>query len=86
MLDGQWMLVHNMTRPESMAEFELYDQRTDPLHQNDVAGDNREVVERLAAKMTAWKTEAESARIEEADPGTLDADELERLRSLGYVN
>ena len=40
-----------------------------------------------AAKITAWKSMAESERVAaDADLVDLDAAELERLRSLGYVN
>ncbi len=88
MLEGQWMLVHHVRRPENVAEFELYDHTADPLHQHDVAAENPEVVERLAPKIIAWKSKAEAERI--ADDavlgGELDAAELERLRGLGYIN
>ena len=41
----------------------------------------------VASKISGWKALAESQRIEdEVDLEGLDADELERLRALGYVN
>ena len=87
MLDGHWMLVHNFRKPAGIAEFELYDQRTDPLHQPDVAGDNPEIVERLAAKIVAWRKQTNNDRVvADEDLEGLDADELKRLRALGYVN
>ena len=85
-LDG-WRLIHNVTRNEDEPEYELYDQRADPLSLRDITGDHPEVVERLAAALERWRRRADAARLpadaELAD--TLSADELDRLRSLGYL-
>lgn len=82
--DG-WKLIRNGRRPESWPEFELYDYVNDPLDQSDVAADNPEVVEQLAAELDAWLEQALAAKIEEASTDDMSPDELARLRSLGYI-
>jgi arylsulfatase A-like enzyme len=86
----QWegyKLIHNTQRPSGMPEFELYDARTDPLDQHDVAAEHPQVVERLAGMLADWKRAAEASRLptDDAAAAALDPEELERLRSLGYV-
>ena len=85
-VDG-YKLVHNIDRPEGVPEFELYDHRIDPLDQNDIADENPEIVERLSQQLADWHQWAQANALPtdaEATEG-LDAEELERLRSLGYV-
>jgi arylsulfatase A-like enzyme len=85
-LDG-YKLIHNVERPEDTPEFELYDHRQDPLDQHDIASENPEIVERLSQQLEGWKAWASAHALptnDEAMEG-LDAEELERLRSLGYV-
>ena len=84
--DG-WRLIHNVTRDEDEPEYELYDHAQDPLNLTDVAADHPEVVARLAADLERWRRRSEAARLpaDDALAGTLSADELERLRSLGYL-
>ncbi len=84
---GEWKLIHNVRRPDGAPEFELYDHLRDPLDREDVAASHPEVVRDLAARLTALRAEAEAARIKpdsEAADG-LSAEDLERLRSLGYI-
>ena len=86
---GGYKLVRNFERSdESVPEFELYDHRQDPLDQVNIASANREIVERLAQQLEGWHRWALDRTLpsdaEEADG--LDAEELERLRSLGYLN
>ena len=82
-----WKLIRNVNHPGDAAEHELYSHAADPLDQQDVAGDNPEVVERLSGELDKWLAWAESLELPtdaEATEG-LDAAELERLRSLGYI-
>ena len=86
-LDG-WKLVQNVGAPESRSEYELYDHVSDPLDLTDVAGENPDVVQRLAAELSTWREWALSLR---PPPDTdaiegLSAEEIARLRSLGYIN
>ncbi len=66
--------------------YELYNHTEDPINLNDLAEQEPETVERLARLMENWRAEATNARLDDAVANaTLDAAELERLRSLGYV-
>ena len=71
----------------SRETLDLYDHRKDPLDQNDIASENPEMVERLSKQLDDWRAWALANKLPtnaEATEG-LDAAELERLRSLGYV-
>jgi hypothetical protein len=85
-LDG-FKLVHNTRRPDGRPEFELYDARGDALNLADVAASHPEVVERLARSLAAWREAvADAALASDAEASQeLSPAELERLRSLGYV-
>ena len=85
-VDG-YKLIHNVERPDGFPEYELYDHRQDPLDQNDIASENPEIVERLSKQLDDWHAWALANKLPtdaEASEG-IDAAELERLRSLGYV-
>jgi arylsulfatase A-like enzyme len=86
-VDGDWKLIHNRIRAEGAPEFELYDAGRDPLNLNDVASEHPDVVARLARLLEGWKQMADAARLKpdsEAGQG-LSQEELQRLRSLGYI-
>jgi arylsulfatase A-like enzyme len=85
-LEG-WKLVHHPRRPAGRPEFELFDRRQDPLDQKDLAAQHPDIVERLAKELQAWRKRAESMRLKPDSQlaGTLSAEELERLRALGYI-
>jgi arylsulfatase A-like enzyme len=87
LIEGRWKLVHNAVRADDKPEFELFDFYEDPLDRRDLARDNAEVVARLAKELEAWKAKARAARLKADDEAaaSLSAAELERLRSLGYV-
>ncbi|MEM9556764.1 MAG: sulfatase [Acidobacteriota bacterium] len=83
--DG-WKLIHHSVRPEGVPEFELFDHRADPLDQKDLASENPEIVERMAEQLATWRERAERERLRgDVAPATADDGELDRLRSLGYV-
>jgi arylsulfatase A-like enzyme len=85
--DGDWKLIDNRKRSGATPATELYDRRGDRAEQNDVAAAHPDVVKRLASELAAWKTRAEAARLapESETNKTLKPEDLERLRSLGYV-
>lgn len=85
-IDGGWKLIHNVTREEGWPEYELFDHVDDPLNLHNVAGDNPEVVQRLAQKLDEWLEMALAAKIDpdESLEG-LSPEELSRLRALGYI-
>lgn len=84
-VDG-WKLIRNHPAPEGINEYELYDHRADPLNRNDLAADQPERVREIAALLEDWQQHALAERLDDASmEGTLDDQELERLRSLGYL-
>ena len=86
-VDGQWKLIHNTIRPQGGPEFELYDFVNDPLDKTDVAAQHPEVVARLSKALGGWKDMAVAARLKPDSEATkhLSPEQLQRLRSLGYV-
>ncbi|HET6303985.1 MAG TPA: sulfatase-like hydrolase/transferase [Myxococcota bacterium] len=85
-LDG-WKLVHNTERSDGAPEYELFDARGDPLDRTDLAAQHPERVAKLAAALAEWRTRVAEVRLEIDAAGAEDLgpEELERLRSLGYV-
>ncbi|PYQ21065.1 MAG: hypothetical protein DMF81_16640 [Acidobacteria bacterium] len=86
-VSGGWKLIQNTKRPEGRTEFELYDHARDPLDKSDVAAVHPDVVAALAKKLEAWRTMAAAARLKpDAETAkSLSKEELDRLRSLGYI-
>ncbi len=85
-LDG-WKLIHNPKRASGKPEYELYEERKDPLDQINLATQHPEIVNRLAKELAAWRIKASAERLKpdaESSIG-LSQEELERLRSLGYI-
>ena len=82
-----WKLIHNVRKPDDFPEYELFDHHNDPLNLKDLAPENPEVVERLSQQLEQWHEQALAARLPSDDEfkGGLSAQELERLRSLGYI-
>ena len=87
-LDG-WRLIHNakVAEDDTGPEFELYHHETDPLSLDDVAEQNPDLVEHLGKELERWRQRADVARLQSDEElsSTLSADELKRLRSLGYL-
>jgi arylsulfatase A-like enzyme len=81
----RFKLVQNRT--EGFPPFELYDWRADPLNQKDLAVAEPEVVKRMAAELDAWRRRAEAQKLpaDTAVAGAMSAEELQQLRSLGYI-
>lgn len=87
MVSEGWKLVKNLEFKEGTRNtWELYDHVEDPLNLNDIAEDNPEVVERLAKVLEDWHAQATAQKVEPDDDADLSAEELNRLRALGYVN
>jgi arylsulfatase A-like enzyme len=85
-LDG-WKLVHHLRRPAGRPEFELFQRRSDPLDLSDVAAQHPDIVARLSRDLQAWRKHAEAMEVthDAAQAKAVSAEELERLRALGYV-
>ena len=96
-IDGRWKLVWNEGAGESgrtdrkgepiaLPEYELYDHAADPLNLDDVSADHPEEVERLAPALERWRSWAREQKLDESQAtAEMSAEELEQLRSLGYV-
>lgn len=86
-IDGNWKLIHNKVRPPEKPEYELYEFPKDRFDQKNVAADHPDVVQRLSKALSGWHTMATAARLKPDTETTkaLSAEELQRLRSLGYV-
>jgi arylsulfatase len=86
-VEGDWKLIHNVARPPEKPEFELFRFYEDPLDQRNLAAQQPAVVQRLAQRLGEWRRAARAARLKpdsELAKG-LSAQQLERLRSLGYL-
>ena len=86
-VDANWKLIQNTTRSPGLPEFELFDYFKDPLNKQNVAADHPDVVARLSKLIVGWREMAMAARVKPDAETTkaMSADELQRLRSLGYV-
>jgi arylsulfatase A-like enzyme len=86
-VDGDWKLVHNTARHDGDPEFELYDFIKDPLNKTNVAAQHADVVARLSKQLEGWHQMTKAARLKPDSETTksLSPEQLQRLRSLGYV-
>jgi arylsulfatase A-like enzyme len=86
-VEGNWKLIRNVVRPPAAPEFELYDFYHDPHDHHDVAAEHPDVVQRLAGMLDGWHRMATQAQLKSDADATkgMTAEQLERLRSLGYV-
>ena len=87
--DG-WKLIQNtaLKANDDRGEFELFDIRVDPLNQNNLAARHPDIVERLARDIDKWRRRAEDEQIP-SEAGSLDSlspEDVQRLRSLGYID
>ena len=83
----QWKLLHHVKRKDQKPEFELFDWTKDSLDQHNITDQHPEVVKRLSEQIASWKAEALAARL---PPDTdleksLSPQDLQRLRSIGYI-
>ncbi len=85
-LDG-WKLNYYTQPIEGHPEYELYDHRKDPLDKVNLADKHPEIVKRLAEELKAWKEMATAASLtpDSELEKKLSSEELEHLRSLGYI-
>ncbi len=83
--DG-WKLVHHVHRSQGSPEFELFRHAGDPLDLKNVAERHPDVVEKMRAKLAGWRKLADQGQLPKGDAAeALSRKELDRLRSLGYV-
>lgn len=86
-IDGEWKLIHNTIRPPDRAEFELFDAVRDPLDQTNLADKHPDVVKRLAKTIEGFRGMATAAKLkpDTEATSTMTPEQLQRLRSLGYI-
>jgi hypothetical protein len=65
----------------------VYDFLKDPLDRTDVAAAHPDVVQPLAKALEGWRGVVSAARLKpDAElPQTLSAEEMQRLKALGYI-
>jgi arylsulfatase A-like enzyme len=86
-MDG-WKLIHNTKNAEGKPEFELYEVRIDPLNLSDVSSTHPDIVQRLSKELDAWRRFAQANRLKPDTEASkeLTEEQLERMRSLGYIS
>jgi arylsulfatase A-like enzyme len=86
-VDGKWKLIHNKVRPPEVPEFELFDAVADPFDQVNIADKHPDEVKRLAKALEGWRGMATAARLKPDSEavGNMTPEQLQRLRSLGYI-
>jgi arylsulfatase A-like enzyme len=83
--DG-WKLVHHVQRAAGAEEFELFNHAEDPLDSKNVASQHPDQVARLNALLAEWNKMVEKDKLPKGDSAEgLSSKELERLKTLGYV-
>ena len=83
---GGWKLLHHVEGAGDRPEFELFNHLEDPLDLNDVAEQHPDIVENLKAELKTWREMVEQAKLPEGDSVEgLPSEEIERLRTLGYI-
>ena len=84
-LDG-WKLLHHVEGAGERPEYELFNHLEDPLDLNDVAEQHPDIVENLKAELKTWREMVEQGKLPEGDSlEGLPSEEIERLRTLGYI-
>ena len=91
-VSGEWRLIHNTFIPQDdipeyqRPEYELFQNDEDPLNLRNVAADHPDVVEKLKQELASWREAADAAKLsKEAATEGLSPAEIQRLKSLGYV-
>ncbi len=87
LVEPEWKLIWNVRPAPGVPEHELYHRPSDPLDQKNVAAERPEVVTRLRSALERWQASAIAARLpSDAEAAeSLSAEDLERLKSLGYL-
>ena|GEM_PF-5110273 len=85
--DGEWKLIHHTIRPEGRPEYELFDAKRDLLDQQNVSAEHADVVQRLSKVLNGWHQMALAAKLKPESEATkgMSAEQLRKLRSLGYI-
>ena len=82
---GDWKLIRNTDPPEGWPKIELFHQIDDPRDSRNLADQHPEIVERLSNKIAEWERWARGRRVAATSTEGMNAEDLEKLRSLGYI-
>lgn len=87
LVSDEWKLIWNLRRGPGVPEVELFHRPSDPLDQANVAAEQPDVVARLRETLERWHQSALAARLPDGATAAegMSAEELEQLRSLGYL-
>ncbi len=82
-----WKLIQNTPHNSEESSYELFEYGVDPLDQKDLSGERADILKELIRDLEAWQRgmDARKGELETKGVSKLSADELERLRSLGYI-
>jgi len=82
-----WKLIQNTPHNSKESSYELFEYGVDPLDQKDLSGEREDILRELIRDLEAWQTgmDARKGELETKGVSKLSADELERLRRLGYI-
>jgi len=80
-----WKLIHNVQANDGRPEYELYDHANDPLDAKEVAEAHPDKVEELKTELGYWRREVTDAALSKDSTDGMSSEELEKLRSLGYI-
>ncbi len=84
--EGWKLIVSTRKNSEDLPHFELFRQPDDPLDQENLADQRPQVVERLKGMMAQWREVALAGQLPEEDSTIgMSQEELQRLKSLGYI-
>ena len=84
--EGWKLVVTSRKDPDDPPRFELFRQSDDPLDQENLADQHPQVVERLEERLEEWREAALAGQLPEEDSTTgMSQEELQRLKSLGYI-
>jgi arylsulfatase A-like enzyme len=86
-ISGQWKLIHHKLRQDGQPEFELFDRTNDPYDHHDVATSHPEIVQKLSRELNLWKQHVEAVKLKSDSESiqNMTAEEIERMRALGYI-
>lgn len=87
-VDSQWRLIwRDQPQQSGLPEVELYDRRADPAEKKNIAAQQPELVKKQLAEVRQWidAQKQVSRLLGGAGKSTMDAQTLERLRTLGYI-
>ena len=84
--EGWKLIVSTRKDSDDLPQFELFRQSDDPLDQENLADQHPEVVEKLKGMLEEWREVALAGQLPEEDSTTgMSQEELQRLKSLGYI-